>query len=106
MILESFEKVELRVLFDLNAHSVQRLDGSVACEEVLRTGTERNDLEVLHSIESSCYGNELVDHVSALFCVSDRILRDVSLYATDLEVVGSIEHTAVSIASAANEIVL
>ena len=106
MILESFEKVELRVLFDLNAHSVQRLDGSVACEEVLRTRSERNDLQILHSIESSGYRNEVLDHVSALFCVSDRILRDVSVYATDLEVVGSIEHTAVSVASAANQVIL
>ena len=57
-------------------------------------------------IESSCYRDELVDHVSALFCVSYRILRDVSVYATDLEVVGSIEHTAVSVASAANQVIL
>ena len=66
----------------------------------MRSGTEGYDLKVIKSINCISDRKEIVDHVSAIFSVTDRILRDISLYASEMEIVACIEHSAVCISSA------
>ena len=47
MLVVGFEKIQLGVLLNLDPQIVKRLDGCVACQEVLRTRTEADDLQVV-----------------------------------------------------------
>ena len=100
----SDEQVELGVLLDLDAEVVERLDRGVAGEEVLRTRAERDDLEVLEAEQRACNGLELGNHVGELFCRADRILGDEGLEVAQAEVVRAVEHAAVGIAAAVDEV--
>ena len=103
MLIISGEQVKFRVFLYFNAQIIQSCDGCVACEEVLRTRTERYYLQVFQTDNSSCYGDKLMYHVSYFGCSADGIFWNVSLNASQLEVVACIEHTAVSIASVINQ---
>ncbi len=47
-----------------------------------------------------------MDHIRTVLCVAYRIFRDISLHVAQLQVVACIQHTAVSIAAALDQIVL
>ena len=47
MLVEGFEQIQLGVLLDLNAQIIELLDGCVACQEILRTGAETDELQVV-----------------------------------------------------------
>ena len=81
------EKVELRVFFDLNTEFVETLDRSVTSEEVLRTRSECNDLEVLNTDNCTSDRYEICDHLSDIFSCSDRIFRNISVKMSHTEVV-------------------
>ena len=99
MLVVSCEQVKLGVFLDLNAQVIQSCDRCIASQEVLRTGTEGYDLEISQTNDSLCDRDKLVYHISNFGSSTNRILGNVSSYASQLEVVAGIEHTAVSVAS-------
>ena len=84
MLVECLEQIQLRVFLDLNAQVVKLLDGSVTSQEVHRSGTEGNDLQIGKSNDCSCDRQELVDHVCTLLSSTYRILRDICLHVAKL----------------------
>ena len=77
MLLERLQQVELRVLLNLDIQVIEGTDRSVAGKEVVRTGTEADDLQVLQTNDGTCDGHELVDHLSTLSGVTYRLLGDI-----------------------------
>ena len=104
MCLVSYEQVKLRVLLNLNADLIETLDGSVAGEEILRSGTEGNNLKVLNTDDSASNRNELTDHLSDVVSGSNRIFRNIALEVAHSEVIRAVQHTAVSIATSVDHI--
>lgn len=56
---------------------IEGTDRSVAGKEVVRTGTEADDFQVLQTNDGTCDGHELVDHLSTLSSVTYRLLGDI-----------------------------
>jgi len=104
MCLVSYVQVKLGVLLDLNAKLIETLDGSVASEEVLRTRSEGDDLEVLNTDDSASDRNEVADHLRDVVSGSYRILRNIALEVAHSEVVGAVQHTAVCVATAVDHV--
>ena len=99
-----YQQVQLGVLFDLNAQLVQALDGGVAGEEVLGTGAEGDDLQVLQTNDAPGDGNELADHLCTINCGTDGVFGDVSLQVAHAQVIGAVEHAAVGVAAAVDHV--
>ena len=88
----------------LIAYEQVALDGGVAGKEVLGTGTEGDDLEILHTDDRAGNGVELLDHFADILGGADGILGDVALEMAHAEVVGAVEHAAVGVAAAVDEV--
>ena len=106
VLLESFEQVKLGVLLNLHVEIIEGADRSVTSEEVVRTRTEADDLQVLQTYDSTCDGQELVNHFSTLGSVANRLFRDVSTGLAQRECLAGVQHTAVSVATTVDEVVL
>ena len=106
MLLEGFEQVELRVLFNLHTEVVKGTNGCIAGEEVVWTRTERDDLQVAQSDDGTCDGHEVVNQFGTFSCVADGIFGDVSLRLAEFQGVAGIQHAAVCIATAVDEVFL
>ena len=78
--------------------------GSVAGEEVLGTGSEGDDLQVLQADDRAGDREELNDFVSQLFSVADGIFRDIALQVAHAQVVGAVQHSAVGVAAAVDHV--
>ncbi len=98
------EQIEFRVLLNLDTEVVERLDRGIAGKEVLRARAECDDLEVFEAEQRACDRLELRNHVGKLFCRADRVLGDECLEVAQAEVIGAVEHAAVSIATAVDEV--
>ena len=98
------EQIQLGVLLNLNAELIEPLDGCVAGEEVLRTGAEGNDLQILNADDGTGNGEELAHLCSGFFCRHNRILRDKASQMPHAEVVGAVEHAAVCVAAAVDQV--
>ena len=102
--LIAYQQIELGVLFDFHADLIQALDRSIAGEEVLRTRSEGDDLQVLYTDDGTGDGDEVLDHLAQIFGGAHRILGDIALEVAHAEVVGTVEHAAISIAAAVDEV--
>ena len=98
------EQIQLGVLFDLHTELVEALDGRVAGEEVLRTRAEGDDFEVADADNGSCDGDEVRDHLCDIFGGADRVFGDVALQMAHTEVIRTVQHAAVGVAAAVDEI--
>ena len=98
------EQVELGVLLDLDAQLVEALDGGVAGEEVLRARPEGDDLEVAHADDGTGDGNEIGDYGRDIIRGAHRVLRDVGGQVAHAQVVAAVEHAAVGISAAVDEV--
>jgi len=98
------KQIQLGVLLDLHTEFVQALDWCIAGEEVLRTRAEGDDLQILHTDDSSCDGNKIGDHLRDILRRADRILGDVALQVPHTEVIRTVQHTAVRIAAAVDQV--
>ena len=106
MLVKCLKKIQLRVLLDFNAQVVELLDGCVAGKEIQRSRTEGDDLEVGQADHGSRDGQKVMDHVSAVFRVADRIFGDISADITELQVVACVEHAAECIAASLDQVIL
>ena len=102
--LVGHQQIQLGVLLDLNAQLIQTLDGGVAGEEILRTGAEGDDLEALDTNDGTGDGKKITDHGCAFLGIAHGIFGNVGAEMAHAEVIRAIEHTAVGIAAAADEI--
>ena len=98
------QQVQLGVFLDRYAYIVQRLYGGVARHKVVGARAERYDLERLYAQYHARDRHELGDHRGDLVCRAHRIFRDIGVYAAQLEVVGCVEHTAIRVAAAVEQI--
>ena len=98
------EQIQLGVLLDLHAQLVQALDGRVAGEEVLRTRAEGDDLQILHADNGTGNGDKVRDHLRDILRRADRILGDIALQMAHAEVIRTVQHTAVRIAAAVDQV--
>src|SRR5699024_2944403 len=106
MLIKCLEQIQLGVLFDLNANIVELLDRCITCEEVKRSRSEADDLQIIKTHDSSCDRLKLVDHICALFSSAHRILRYVRFHITQLQIITCIEHTAICVATPLYKVVL
>ena len=104
MLFVGNQQVQLAVLFHFNAQLVQALDGCVAGKEVLRAGAEGDDLQITHTQQGAGDGNELDHLVSDLISSADGVFGDVALQVAHTQVVGAVQHAAVSIAAAVDHV--
>jgi len=104
VVLVADEKVKLGVLFDFDAQLVKSLDGGVAGEEVLGSGTEGDDLKAGDADESAGNGDELCNHCGDILGGADGIFGDVGLDVAHAQVVRTVQHAAVSVASAVDKV--
>ena len=105
MLLVGDEQVELGVLLNLHAEIIERLNGGIAGEEVLRTGTEGDDLQAGHADQSAGHRHEVENHPGHVLRVADRILGHHGLDLAQAEVVRAVEHAAVRVAAAVDQVV-
>ena len=98
------QQVQLAVLFDFDAQLIQALDGGVAGEEVLGTGPEGDDLQVLEAYDDAGDRDELGDLVGQFFSGAYGIFRDIALQMAHAQVVGAVQHAAVSVAAAVDHV--
>jgi len=98
------EQVQLGVLFDLHAELIQALDGRVAGEEVLRARAEGDDLEVFDADDGAGNGDKVRDHLCDIGSRADRVFGDVTLEVAHAEVIRTVQHAAVGVAAAVDEV--
>ena len=104
MGLVGHQQIQLGVLLHFHTQLVEALDGGVAGEEVLGTGAEGDDLQVLHADDGPSNGDKLPDHVGALLGGAHGVLRQVGLQVAHTQVIGAVEHAAVGVAAAVDQI--
>ena len=104
VLLIGNQQIQLGILFDFNAQLVQALDRRIAGEEVLRTRTEGDDLEILQAQDGTRDRHKLSHLIGDLLGGAHRILRNVALEMTHAQVIGAVEHAAVSVAAAVDHI--
>ena len=105
MFVECFKQVKLGVLFDFYAEVVQLFDRCVTCQEVGRTRSEADDFQVLNSYNCSCNRYEIFDHGCYVFCIANRVLRNVCVQVAQFQVVACVQNAAVCIAASAYKVV-
>ena len=98
------KKVKLGVLLDLNAEFIQAFDRRIAGKEVLRAGTESDDLQILDADYGTGNREKLLHLNSSFFCSDNGIGRDVALQMAHTKVVRAVEHTAISITAAVDQV--
>ena len=98
------QQIQFAVLFDFDSQLVQALDGGVAGEEVLGTGPEGDDLQVLEAYDDAGDRDELGDLVGQFFSGAHGIFRNIALQMAHAQVVGAVQHAAVSVAAAVDHV--
>ena len=104
MLLVADQQIQLAVFLDFDAQLIQALDRRVAGEEVLGTGPEGDDLQVLQADDDAGDGEEFGDLVGQFFRGADGVFRDVALQVAHAQVVGAVQHTAVRVAAAVDHV--
>ncbi len=99
MLLVSFKQIELGLFLHLDAEVVKLLDRRITGKEILRAGAERNDLEIVKAETDAGNRQEIVNHIRAVFCITDRILRNPCGRVPQCQVIAGIEHAAERIAA-------
>ena len=98
------QQIQLGVFFDLHAQLVQTLDGGIAGEEVLGTGAKGDDLQIFHTDDGPGDRNEFPDHLRAFFGGAHGVLGDVGSQVPHTQIVRAVQHTAVGITTAVDQV--
>ena len=104
VLLVGDQQIQLGVFLNLHAQVVQALDGGVAGEEVLGPGAKGDDLQVLNADDGPGNGHKLRHLVRQLLGGAHGILGDVASQAPQPQVVGAVEHAAVGVAPAVDQV--
>ena len=103
--VERCVQIQLAVLLNLNAQPVQGRDRRVAGQKVLGTGAEGNDLQIRQCQQRRCHRHKVPDHGGTVRCRTHWVLGNIRLHATQVQIIGRIEHTAVGVAAAVQQAV-
>ena len=101
MGVEGREKVQLGVFLNLHPQLMELEDRSVAGQEILGTGAEGDNLQVLQANHRAGNGQEVLEHIRDFPGGSHGVFGDIGLYAPQGQVVAGVEHTAVCVAAGA-----
>ena len=104
VLLVAHQQIQLGVFLHLHAQLVQALDGGVAGKKVLGPGAEGDDLEVFHADDGPGNGHEVRDHGGDILRRSHRVLGDIGAQMPHPQVVGAVQHPAVGVAPAIDEV--
>ena len=104
MLLEGHQQIQLGVFLNFHAQLIQALDGSIAGEEVLGPRSEGDDFEVLHANHRAGNRHKVRDHLGDIVAGAHGILGDVGVNVAHAQVVGAVQHAAVSIAAAVDHV--
>ena len=104
VLVVSGEKVKLRVFLDLNAEVVKACYRRVAGKKILRTRAESDEFQISQTRDSARNGDKSGDHIGDLGGSAYGVLGNISANAAKFEVVGSVEHTAESIAAVVSKL--
>ena len=104
MLMKGLEQIQFRILLDLHPQVIQLLDGGIAGKEIQRPWPEADDLQIAQSYDSPGNGQEFMNHIRAFSCVPHRIFRYVSLYVPQFQVIAGIEHSAIGISAAVQQV--
>ena len=103
--VERSVQIQLAVLLNLNAQPVQGRDRRVAGQKVLGTGAEGNDLQIRQCQQRRCHRHKVPDHGGTVRCRTHRVLGNIRLHATQVQIIGRIKHTTVGVAAAVQQAV-
>ena len=104
MGLVGHQQVQLGVFLHFHAQLIQSLDGGVAGKEVLGTGAEGDDLETGEANQGAGNGLEVGNHGGDILRGAHGIGGDIGLEMAHAQVVGAVEHAAVGVAAAVDEV--
>ena len=93
------EQIEFRVFLDFNADIVERFNRCVAREKILRARAERDDFQMCDTDARARERNKIAQHLCDIAGGSDRIFGDDRIELAKPEIVRTVEHTAVCVAS-------
>ena len=99
------QKVKLAVLLYFNTNVIESLDWSITSKEILRARSECDYLQLLQSDYGPGHRNKVHYHPCHSLTVSHRILRDVGRNIPQVQVIGAVQHSAVSVSSAVNKVI-
>ena len=75
-----------------------------AGKKILGTRSEGDDFQVLHTDNGAGNGKEFPDFLTEFLRGADRVLGDIAPEVPHAEVIGAVEHTAVSVTAALDEV--
>ena len=103
MLFIGFEKIEFGIFLQFHAQIVEAFNWRVAGQEILRSGTERDDLQILEGNKRVGDRLKFADHFSAIFGIAYGIFRNVSFEIPESEIVAGVQHAAIGVAPVVQE---
>ncbi len=104
MGLVGHQQIQFRVLLDLHTDFIQSLNGCIACEEILRSRAEGNDFQLGQADQGTGNRLKFTDHLCDLGAGAHRILRDKGFQMAHTQVVRAVQHTAVGVSTAVDQV--
>ena len=98
------QQIQLGVFLDLNAQLIQALDGRIAGKEVLRAGTEGDDLQIAHAQNRAGNRHKFCHLIGNFLGSADGVLGDIGAQMPHPQVVRAVQHTAVGVAAPVDHI--
>ena len=98
------QQVQLAVFLNLHTQVVQALNGSVAGEKVLGPGAEGDDLQIPNAQNRPGNGHKLRHFLRNLRGGAHRVFGDVTGQAPQPQIVGAVEHAAVGVSPAIDQV--
>ena len=100
------QQIQLGVFFDLHAQLIQALDGRIAGKEILRAGTEGDDLQTAHTQNRAGNRHKFCHLIGNFLGSADGVLGDVGAQMPHPQVVRAVQHTAVGVAASVDHIAI
>ena len=103
--IESHQQVEFGIFLTFDSQIIQWLDRRITGVEIGGPRSEGDYLQFGQSHQCSRNRNKILYHLCQLAGGSNRIFRDIGMDSPEPQVVGAVEHAAVGIAAAVNQVV-
>ena len=98
------QQVQLGIFLHFHADFIQTLNRRVAGKEVLRPGSEGDNLQLRQADQRAGNGLEFADHLCHICRGAYGILRDEGFQTPHSQIIGAVQHTAVGVAPTVNQI--
>ena len=104
MCLIADEKIKLAVFLHFDTQFIKTLNRCITGKEVLRTRAKGDNLKAGNTDKRTGNRNKLCNQARDLVRIAKRILRNICLEMTHTKVIGTVEHAAICIAAAVNQV--